>query len=76
MRWNQRTKVERPEFPKLVALAATAQQVEDLLPLLLQSDPEAALVESGGRGVYVRVHNAEAEAATKLYAERRSFPLS
>jgi hypothetical protein len=76
MRWNQRPKVERPEFPKLVALAATAEQVQDLLPLIRQSDPEAEMVDSGGRGIYVRVHNAEAEAATKQYAERRSFPLA
>jgi len=76
MRWNQRPKAERPEYPKLVALAATVEEVRDLLPLLLESDPEAEVVESGGRGVYVRVHNAEAEKATKRYAEHRSFPLA
>jgi dihydroxyacetone kinase-like predicted kinase len=76
MRWNQRPKVERPEFPKLVAIAATAQQIADLLPQLVESDPQAEVVDSGGRGVYVRVHNAEAEEAAKLYAEQRSFPLA
>lgn len=74
MRWNQRPKAERPEYPKLIAVSANADQIRDLLVFLRHSDPQAGLVESGGRGLYVRVHNTEAEAATKDYAEARTFP--
>jgi uncharacterized membrane-anchored protein len=76
MRWNKRAKVERPEYPKLVAIAATAGQVRDLLAALLESDPEARILDGGDRGVYVRVHNEVAEATAKRYAESRSFPLA
>lgn len=76
MRWNKRAKVERPEYPKLIAIAATAEQVRDLLPLLHESDPTAEMVSAGERGVYVRVHNEPAEAAAMQYAESRSFPLA
>jgi hypothetical protein len=76
MRWNRRVKVERPEYPKLIAIAATADEVRDLLSVLTQSDPEAEIVSGGERGVYVRVHNETAEVAAKQYAESRSFPLA
>lgn len=76
MRWNKRAKVERPEYPKLVAMAATAEQVRDLLRELHQNDPDAEIVSAGDRGVYVRVHNEAAETAAKKYSESRSFPLA
>ena len=76
MRWNKRAKVERPEYPKLVAMAATAEQVRDLLPELVQNDPDAEIVSAGDRGVYVRVHNEAAETAAKRYSESRNFPLA
>lgn len=76
MRWNKRPKVERPEYPKLVALAATADEVQTLLPMLLQSDPDAEVVSGGDRGAYVRVHNEAAEQVAKRYSETRSFPLA
>ena len=76
MRWNRRPQAERPEYPKLVALAATEEEVRDLLPVLLESDPEAEIVEGGARGVYARVHNEAAEAAARRYGESRSFPLA
>jgi hypothetical protein len=76
MRWNKRPKVERPEFPKLVAIAATKEEVRDLLPVLLESDPDAEIVEGGERGVFARVHNEAAETAAKRYGESRSFPLA
>ncbi|MEA2998905.1 MAG: hypothetical protein QOH04_3245 [Sphingomonadales bacterium] len=76
MRWNKRPKVERPEYPKLVPIAATKQEVRDLLPLLLESDPDAEVVEGGARGIYARVHNEAAETAAKRYGESRNFPLS
>lgn len=76
MRWNKRQPTERPEYPKLVAIAASAEQVRDLLPLLLESDPDAALVDGGARGVYARVHNEAAEKTAKTYGESRSFPLA
>jgi hypothetical protein len=76
MRWNRRAKAERPEYPKLVAIAATADQVRDLLPVLHERDPNAEIVSAGERGVYVRVHNDAAETAAKQYADSRSFPLA
>ena len=76
MRWNKRPQVERPEYPKLVPIAGTREEVRDLLPVLLHSDPEAEIVEGGARGVYARVHNESAEAAARLYGESRSFPLA
>lgn len=76
MRWNQRPKVERPEYPKLVPIAGTESEVRELLSALLEVDPAAEIVEGGGRGLYARVHNDEAEAAAKRFSETRSFPLS
>jgi hypothetical protein len=74
VRWN-RPKVERPEYPKLVAIAATSEEVRDLLPALLQSDPDAEIVDGGGRGIFARVNNEAAEMIAKQYGENRSFPL-
>jgi hypothetical protein len=76
MRWNKRVKVERPEYPKLVPIAGTKQEVPDLLPLLLEHDPEAELVEGGTRGIYARVHNEAAETTARRYGESRNFPLA
>jgi predicted RNA-binding protein YlxR (DUF448 family) len=76
MRWNNRKQAERPEYPKLVAIAATTQEVQDLLLRLNQNDPDAEIVDAGARGVYVRVHNEAAETAAKLFGESRSFPLA
>jgi hypothetical protein len=76
MRWNKRDKAERPEYPKLVAIAASAQDARDLLPEILEKDPEAEILSAGDRGVYVRVHNEAAETATRRYSESRSFPLA
>ena len=76
MRWNKQPKVERPEYPKLVAIAATTEQARDLLPLLLESDPDASLVEGGSRGLFARVHNEAAEKTAPKYAESRNFPLA
>lgn len=76
MRWNRKPAVERPEYPKLVAIAATAPEAQDLLAVLLESDPDAALVDAGDRGLYARVHNETAEQAAKKYGESRSFPLA
>lgn len=76
MRWNKRPQAERPEFPKLVAIAATQEEVRDLLPVLRDSDPDAEIVEGGARGVYARVHNEAAETAARRYGESRSFPLA
>ena len=76
MRWNNRTKVERPEFPKLVPIAGTLEEARELLPLLHESDPEAEVVDGGGRGAYVWVHNEAAEKAARENGEGRSFPLA
>jgi 3-dehydroquinate dehydratase len=76
MRWKKQSNVERPEYPKLVAIAATSEEAQDLLAVLLASDPDAALVNGGDRGVYARVHNEAAESAAKQYGESRSFPLA
>ena len=76
MAWNKRPQVQRPEYPKLVGIGATTEQVQDLLPHLLQSDPDAALVDGGAHGVYARVHNEAAEKAARMYGEGRGLPLS
>ena len=76
MRWNKRPQEPRPEYPKVVAIAATPEQAHDLLPLLLESDPDASLVDAGPRGLYARVHNETAAKAAEKYAESRSFPLA
>ena len=76
MRWNTRTKAERPEYPKLVPLVGTAQEVQDFLPTLLALDPLAELVDAGSRGAYARVHNEDAEIAARSRGESRSFPLA
>jgi hypothetical protein len=76
MRWNTRAKVERPEYPKMVPISVTGDAAKDLLSSLLLSDPHAEIVDGGGRGLYVRIHNQAAEAAAKLLAESRRFPLA
>jgi hypothetical protein len=76
MRWNNRTKVERPEYPKLIPIPGTAEEVRSLLPLLLESDSAAEIVDGGSRGLYVRVHNEAAETAARHAGEGRSFPLA
>lgn len=70
MRWNKRIKVERPEYPKLVEVGSFAAAAPDWLPLVLDDDPEAEIVQGGAHGTFVRVHNLTAETAAKLYALR------
>jgi hypothetical protein len=74
MRWNKRQKVERPEFPKLIPVAGTAEEASGLLSLIHAHDPEAAILDGGGRGVFLKVHNEAAERAAA--AEDRKFPLA
>ena len=76
MRWNNRTKAERPEYPKLIPVAGTMDEARGLLPHLLEEDPDAEIVDGGDRGVYVRVHNDIAEKAARQIGEGRSFPLA
>ena len=76
MRWNKRERAERPEYPKLVPVPGTMDEVREKLPLLRQDDPDAEVVDAGDRGVYVRVHNAAAEATARLSGESRAFPLA
>ena len=66
-RWNARRTVERPEFPKLVPIGPAGEQAPGLLPILLRSDPMAEMVQGGAYGLYVRIHNAAAESAAKMY---------
>ena len=73
MRWNKAPKVERPEYPKLIPVSGSVQQATSLLGPILIHDPEAAIMDGGGHGSYLKVHNAEAEAAAA--AEIRNFPL-
>ena len=73
MRWNRTIKVERPEYPKLVAVDLIAADAPDWLPLVLREDPDAEIVQGGAHGVYVRVHNPTAEATAKLHAQRGSL---
>lgn len=76
MKWKNRTRVERPEYPKMVPVTGSAEQARELLSSLAAHDPDAEIVDGGGRGMYVRVHNEAAETAAKLHGESRSFPLA
>lgn len=73
MRWNKRQKAERPEYPKLVPVAGTVEEASKLLALIQERDPDAAILDGGDRGAFLKVHNPEAEAAAT--AEKRQFPL-
>jgi hypothetical protein len=75
-RWNKRIQVDRPEFPKLVPMCGSRQDVERLMPALLRNDPEAEVVDGGSRGLFARVHNQEGEEAAKPHGEGRSFPIA
>ena len=74
MRWNRGPKVERPEYPKLIAVDLAGAQAHDLLSLLLPSDPEAQIVQGGAHGLFARVHNAASEAAVRSFVDRRNWP--
>ena len=74
MRWNKREKAERPEYPKLIPVAGTLEEANSLLAAIREHDPEAEVLDAGGRGAYLKVHNQPAEAAAK--AEERNFPLA
>jgi len=73
--WNKRAKLERPDYPKLLAVGGSPERVEELLSMIQQSDPDAAVLSGGAHGVYVKVHNEAGEVAAKPFAEHRSFPL-
>ncbi len=74
MRWNNRQKVERPEYPKLIPVAGSVEEAGKLLPAIQLHDPEAAILDGGGRGAFVKVHNEAAAAAA--VGEKRDFPLA
>jgi hypothetical protein len=73
MRWSRRQKVERPEYPKLVPIDGTVEESRGLLASIVQHDSEAAILDGGERGTYLKVHNSQAEAAAKSVT--RTFPL-
>ncbi len=74
MSWNRRPKLERPEYPKLIPVAGLAEDGAKMLALVKSHDPEAAVLDGGERGMFLKVHNEAAEAAAT--AEKRSFPLA
>ncbi len=74
MRWNKREKVERPEYPKLIPVAGTVEEAGKLLSIIHQYDADAAILDGGERGAFLKVHNEAAEAAAT--AEVRNFPLA
>jgi hypothetical protein len=74
MRWNNRQKVERPEYPKLIPVAGTVVEASKLLPLIQNYDPDASILDGGERGSFLKVHNEAAEAAAT--PEERDFPLA
>lgn len=74
MRWNKREKVERPQYPKLIPVAGTVEEASRLLSGIRNHDPEAAILDGGERGAFLKVHNEQAEAAAT--AEKRNFPLA
>lgn len=74
MRWNKRQKVERPEYPKLISVAGTVEEANKLLSLVQGHDPDAAILDGGERGAFLKVHNKAAEAA--VTSDGRNFPLA
>jgi hypothetical protein len=74
MRWNNRQRVERPEYPKLIPVAGTVEDASRLLQAIKAHDPDAAILDGGGRGTFLKVHNEGAEVAVN--AEVRNFPLA
>ena len=74
MRWNKRPNVERPEYPKLIPVAGTVAEANELLPLVRVHDPDAVILDGGERGAFLKVNNEAAEAAAT--AEERNFPLA
>jgi hypothetical protein len=74
MRWNKREKPERPEYPKLIPVAGTVEEANELLLVIRPHDPDASILDGGERGAYLKVHNEAAEAAAT--AQERNFPLA
>ena len=74
MRWNKRPKAERPEYPKLIPVAGTVEEASRLLAQIQREDPDAAILDGGERGAFLKVHNQAAEAAAT--GEERKFPLA
>jgi hypothetical protein len=74
MRWNKRQPVERPDYPKLIPVAGTVEEASKRLSLIQAHDPDAAILDGGERGAFLKVHNKAAEAAAT--AEKREFPLA
>jgi hypothetical protein len=73
MRWNRAPKVERPVYPKLLAVAGTVEEAGQLLGMIRMHDADAEIVDGGTRGSYLRVHNKAAEDAAT--AEERHFSM-
>lgn len=74
MAWNKRPKVERPEYPKLLPVAGSVAVATQSFSLIREHDPEAFILDGGERGSFLKVHNAEAEAAAT--SDDRNFPLA
>lgn len=73
MRWNKAPKVERPEYPKLIAVAGTVEEAGQILEAIRIHDADAEIVDGGVRGSYLRVLNGAAEDA--IAAEERHFSI-
>jgi len=74
MRWKKSKPLERPDYPKLIPVAGTVEEASKCLPLIHLHDPDAAILNDGQRGTFLKVHNKAAEAAAT--AEKREFPLA
>ena len=72
MRWKQRDKPPRPEYPKAVRLAGTYAEEMDRLEMYQAEDPDATITDLGERGVFVRVHNERAEVLAKTAGEPKT----
>jgi hypothetical protein len=60
---SNREKVERPRYPKLIPVAGTVAEAHEMLPRIQRFDPDAAILDGGERGAFLKVHNEAAEAA-------------
>ena len=70
--WNRKPRAERPEWPKLVQIYLSAQDVRILEPDLLAQDDQARVVDGGGHGLFVRCFNPASEALAKSWQGRKA----
>jgi hypothetical protein len=64
MRWSSRSNVGRPDYPKLIPVAADFGGTSNLLSVIREHDPEATILD-GDECSFLKVHNDAAERAVR-----------